>query len=231
MNVDSNSEWTVTGNSSLYSLRLEKGATIKAPENKSIEIYVNAAMSSKDRFYDWATGTKVDTLDPGKTYTGVVILVKDAGAGQGNITSTVPASSQIQAINQKLTVNDKESTLTTYEIGGDSYVKLRDLAMLLSGTNSEFGISYDNGTRVITVDTDKEYKPIGGELASQNSYDGSMVVSNQSLVIDGKIANVTSYNLAGNNYFRLSDIASYLGFDSKHDAQTSTILITTAGKE
>lgn len=231
MNVDSNSQWTVTGNSSLYSLCLEKGATIKAPADQSIEIYVNVEMNSEDEFYDWTTGTKVDSLDAGKTYTGVVILVNNAGEGVSKITAAAPAASQIQATTQKLTVNAKDTTLTSYEIGGDSYVKLRDLATLLSGTNSEFSISYDNGTRVITVDTGKLYVPVGGELAAQTSYDGSCVVSNQPLVVDGKTVNVKTYNISGNNYLRLSDISIYLDFNAEYDAQTGTILVTTAGED
>lgn len=75
MSLDSASRWTVTGDSSLNSLTVAPGAVIEAPAGHTLQIYVNCAMSGADEFYDWTTGTPVDSLAPG-AYTGVVILVK-----------------------------------------------------------------------------------------------------------------------------------------------------------
>ena len=75
MSVDASSAWTVTGDSSLYSLSVQKGATIEAPAGHELEIYVDCAMNGDDVFYDYTTGTQVSELSAGD-YTGVVILVK-----------------------------------------------------------------------------------------------------------------------------------------------------------
>ncbi len=75
MSLDETSAWTVTGNSSLYSLTLANGAVIEAPAGHTLEIYVGCDMSGADEFYDYTTGTQVTNLAPG-TYEGVVILVK-----------------------------------------------------------------------------------------------------------------------------------------------------------
>ena len=73
MTMDGDSSWTVTADSSLYSLELAEGAEIKAPEGKTLRIFVDADMDNSDLFFDYTTGTEVDSLAPG-TYTGVVIL-------------------------------------------------------------------------------------------------------------------------------------------------------------
>ena len=75
MSMDADSAWTVTGDSSLYSLKVADGAVIQAPAGRSLEIYVGCRMSGADEFYDYSTGTQVDSLGAGE-YTGVVILVK-----------------------------------------------------------------------------------------------------------------------------------------------------------
>ena len=75
MSLDSDSVWTVTGDSSLYSLSVADGAVIEAPEGSELEIYVDCEMDGADEFYDWTSGTQVDSLSAGE-YTGVVILVK-----------------------------------------------------------------------------------------------------------------------------------------------------------
>lgn len=75
LSLDADSAWTVTGDSSLYSLTVADGAQITAPAGHELEIYVDCAMNGSDVFYDHTTGTQVDSLGAGE-YTGVVILVK-----------------------------------------------------------------------------------------------------------------------------------------------------------
>lgn len=75
MSMDADSTWLVTGDSSLNTLSLEKGAKISAPAGHELEIYVDCDMNGGDVFYDYTTGTQVSELSAGE-YTGVVILVK-----------------------------------------------------------------------------------------------------------------------------------------------------------
>ncbi len=74
MSIDADSVWTVTGDSSLYSLTVEDGAVIEAADGQALSIYVDCDMNGGDTFYDYTTGTQVDSLPAGE-YTGVVILV------------------------------------------------------------------------------------------------------------------------------------------------------------
>ena len=76
MSIDADSVWNVTGTSSLYSLTVADPACIQG----DVEIYVDCALSNEDLFYDWTTGTKIDALEAGKTYEGVVILTGEAEA-------------------------------------------------------------------------------------------------------------------------------------------------------
>ena len=74
LSLDKDSVWNVTGDSSLYSLSLEDGAELVLPEGAAI--YVDVDMSNDDLGYDASTGTQVETLEHGVTYTGVVITVE-----------------------------------------------------------------------------------------------------------------------------------------------------------
>ncbi len=74
MSIDADSVWNVTGNSSLYSLTVEDSASIVG----DVEIYVDCELSNSDLFYDHTTGTKLDALEAGKTYEGVVILAAES---------------------------------------------------------------------------------------------------------------------------------------------------------
>jgi hypothetical protein len=76
MSLDGNSSWMVTGNSSLYSLTIAKGASVQAPKGYKITIYKDCKMDNNDMFYNYTTGTVVKALEPGTTYTGVAITVE-----------------------------------------------------------------------------------------------------------------------------------------------------------
>ncbi len=80
MSIDADSVWNVTGDSSLYSLTVADPASIQG----NVEIYVDCELSNEDLFYDWTSGTKIDELEAGKTYEGVVILVNADEAGEGS---------------------------------------------------------------------------------------------------------------------------------------------------
>ena len=49
-------------------------------------------------------------------------------------------------------VEGKEKPFTTYNIGGNNYFKLRDVAKVLN-----IGVGYDTATKVITIDTKVDY--------------------------------------------------------------------------
>jgi hypothetical protein len=74
MSIDGDSTWTVTGDSSLYSLDVAEGAVIEAAPGANIEIYVDCQLSNEDAVYDYTTGTLVSALTAG-SYSGVVIRV------------------------------------------------------------------------------------------------------------------------------------------------------------
>ena len=54
------------------------------------------------------------------------------------------------------------------------------------------------------------------------------VPSNQSVLINGVKADLTAYNLGGNNFFRLRDLGSALNFTVDYDDAIRTVKIITA---
>lgn len=67
---------------------------------------------------------------------------------------------------QSLTVDGKAITgAEIYAINGNNYFKLRDVAAMLNGTDTQFSVAYDGATNTITMVTGEAYTPVGGELA------------------------------------------------------------------
>ncbi|MBE6909970.1 MAG: carbohydrate-binding domain-containing protein [Ruminococcaceae bacterium] len=128
---------------------------------------------------------------------------------------------------QNLTVDGAAQNAEIYNINGSNYFKLRDIAMLLSGTGAQFSVDYDAASRTIIITTGRGYTPQGGELERGTDRSASCVRSAQTLVIDGRTVALTAYNLGGNNFFRLRELGAALGFGVDYDETTRTMLVTS----
>lgn len=88
LSLDENSVWNVTADSSLAALTLAEGAALTAPDGYELRIWVDVDMDNDDLTYDAATGTAIDELEAGVTYTGVVIelnaIASMAGGASGD---------------------------------------------------------------------------------------------------------------------------------------------------
>ncbi len=59
--------------------------------------------------------------------------------------------------NAKVLVDGKEISFTAYNIEGNNYFKLRDIAMAINGSWKNFNVGWDNATKTITIDTSVSY--------------------------------------------------------------------------
>jgi lysophospholipase L1-like esterase len=129
---------------------------------------------------------------------------------------------------QTIKVNGAEKAFEVYNIDGSNYFKLRDIAFALNGTKSQFSVSYDEAKKVISCTTGAAYTAVGGELAAGTDKSGTAAPSTQGLMINGKDANMTAFNIGGSNFIKLRDMGTELGFTVGYDESTKTVLIDSA---
>jgi exopolysaccharide biosynthesis protein len=125
-------------------------------------------------------------------------------------------------------VDGKKIGLDAYNIENSNYFKLRDIAMILSNTSKCFDVQWDNEKNAITLVKNKEYTTVGGELTvSQVKNSKNAYVTNSDIYLQSNRINLKAYNIENNNYFKLRDIAEYIGFEVIWDSATNSILINT----
>lgn len=146
------------------------------------------------------------------------------------IAAPYASAANVVASPQNLSVDGVDADCDKYNIDGSNYFKLRDLAQLLSKTDSRFSISFDEQSNAVAVVSGKEYIPVGGELARGQDQSKTAVVSKQSVLIDGKaVDGLSIYNIGGNNYFKLRDLGNALGFTVDYDADSNTAIVLSKG--
>lgn len=156
---------------------------------------------------------------------------------EGNASST-PAAETIFAkyTNSTVMVNGVNVEFEAYNINGNNYFKLRDLAMALNGTEASFSVEWSEADNSIVVErgsymggVSEAYVPVGGELVKGDGQDKMAYVSAQNLLapMDGGFPGFTAYNINGNNYFKLRDIGELFEFEVDWDGANNCVIIDT----
>lgn len=121
-------------------------------------------------------------------------------------------------------VGQAEVKPTAFLIEGENYIKLRDLAQALSGTEKAFSVDYDIETQMILLERGGEYVPLGTELAGLcDAAARQMKASTQKIALDGAPLEIAAYGIDGVNYVKLRDLARMLDCGVTYDSATKTV--------
>lgn len=186
------------------------------------EQYVNCYnfMIAKDSDGSESTPTKEETKEPEK-----------------ETPSKQEPASTATANGKKLEVkvNGKDVIFEAYEINGNNYMKLRDVAQALTDTDKHFNVTWDNEKKVINLLSATAYDSVGGELPLNKEQNAAFSPKTQTaalntsmICVDGKEVSLTAYNIGGNNYFKLRDIANTFDFGITYDSETKAVGVDTS---
>lgn len=128
-----------------------------------------------------------------------------------------------------LTIDGKMTTVSSYNIEGLNYFRLRDLATILADTDAEFNVGYDDSQRLITVESGTPLDG-GGSLIQLDRSDIA-VKNNMTVMVDGRYVTPTAYNIDGFTYFKLRDLGEILNFGVAWDEASWSMVITTEEAE
>ncbi len=126
----------------------------------------------------------------------------------------------------KVLVNGQKVGLNAYNISGNNYFKLRDLAYALNGTEKQFDVGWDAANNAISLTTGIAYTGAGGESASQTAVAKTAIPSSSKIFVDGKELQLVAYTIDNSSYFKLQDIGEAIGFSVFFDSAQNTILIS-----
>ncbi|MDL2288199.1 copper amine oxidase N-terminal domain-containing protein [Oscillospiraceae bacterium OttesenSCG-928-F05] len=153
--------------------------------------------------------------------------------GEANTTPTPPAPTQTppalvaKPIASTVLVNGSNVAFDAYNIGGNNYFKLRDLAYILSGTEKQFDVGWDGVNNAISLTSGVAYTAVGGEMEGKGSGDKTPTATTSKIYLNGKQVTFTAYNIEGNNYFKLRDVGQAFDFNVSWDGANNTIVIAT----
>ena len=125
-------------------------------------------------------------------------------------------------------VNGQNVAFDAYEINGNNYFKLRDLAYTLNGTEKQFAVGWDGAANAISLASGQPYTTVGGEMTGKGGGTKTPTPTSSKILLDGEEVSFTAYVIEGNNYFKLRDIGAAFNFGIDWDGTKNTIVIDTS---
>ncbi len=150
-------------------------------------------------------------------------LIKQArGVYTSGLRLEARASEEIVSFN-----GQKIDGLEIYNIDGDNYYKLRDVAKLFENTDARFSVDWDNARKTVSIKKEEAYTANNLELQGSNSRDKTAFISYARTEIDDRQVILDSYFINGQHYYKIEDLANLLGFNEYWNPDTGTMEITT----
>lgn len=134
---------------------------------------------------------------------------------------------------QKVSVNGGEpQTLFAYNSSGFNYIRIRDLAKLLNGTDSRFDVEYDEETFTVNIIPGKPYTPDGTAMEEIPEVEtaGQKASGTSALLYDGKAVSAGgAMFINGWNCYLIRGLAEtgVLGITVDYDEENDVVLIFT----
>lgn len=142
-----------------------------------------------------------------------------ASAGAADLTATKSAHT--------VEVDGAIQNISAYMIGGNNYFKLRDIAVMVDGSQKQFEVSWSEAEQCISLISGQGYTAVGGELEPLPDRAQSAEYSTASIIKDGEAIFLNGYNINDNNYYKLRDVAYAFDFGVEWDEAAQTIVVDT----
>jgi len=123
----------------------------------------------------------------------------------------------------KVLVSGHHVAFDSYNINDSNYFKLRDIAYMLNGSEKQFNVLWNSSSNTIIITSGVPYAIVGGEMARRGTGNQDAKPISSMILLDGKAVDLTAYNINDNNYIKLRDMGTALGFGVLWDAANSTI--------
>ena len=154
-------------------------------------------------------------------------VILSTGLALALIASAGAVSTTATPSTHKVYVDGEKANVAAYEINGNNFFKLRDIAAILNGTDAQFEVTWNGAENRIDLTDDKAYTTVGGELETIPAGTQTANLSTAWVYQDGRPASLTGFEINGNNNYKLRDVADAFDFNVTWDGENQRVDIIT----
>lgn len=126
----------------------------------------------------------------------------------------------------QVSVNGTSTSLPAYNIDGNNYVRVRDVAFLLKDTASGFDVQWNESLQRVELSSFTPYTPIGTENKPLAAGQRTVKSIAKPTAADGSLHMVAAYNIDNYTYYKLRSLGDLCGFvvDWNETSQTVEVI-------
>ena len=142
-------------------------------------------------------------------------------------TAFADGAKEMKAVNssQKITLDKEAVEVAAYNIAGSNYLKLRDVAAIMSGKKKQFNIDYNAERKLVIVETGKPYTKLESDLKPIKEASAKAILSEKEIILNGDDEDIDTAFINESNYVKLRDIAKIANFYVGYDEPTQTVIL------
>lgn len=126
---------------------------------------------------------------------------------------------------QKITLDKEAVEVAAYNIAGSNYLKLRDVAAIMTGKKKQFNIDYNAERKLIVVETGKPYTKLESDLKPIKEASAKAILSEKEIILNGEDEDIDTAFINETNYVKLRDIAKIANFYVGYDEASQTVIL------
>ena len=130
---------------------------------------------------------------------------------------------------QEVYLDGEKVDLGAYLINQRNYVKLRDVAALLTATDAKFNVGFENKKVVIT--TGETYEKLDTDLVELPEGKVEALMGEQAFIFNGEEKMVKTALINQNNYLQLRELGELIGFGVHYNEETRAIELSSKVEE
>ena len=130
---------------------------------------------------------------------------------------------------QEVYLDGGKVDLGAYLINQRNYVKLRDVAALLTATDAKFNVGFENKKVVIT--TGETYEKLDTDLVELPEGKVEALMGEQAFIFNGEEKMVKTALINQNNYLQLRELGELIGFGVHYNKETRNIELSSKVEE
>lgn len=157
---------------------------------------------------------------------GLLALPRYGISMDKSVAELLPEKATAKASEVAVILDGKQTTLPSYKINGNNYVRVRDVAELLVDMNYGFNVVWNESLSCVELYANQAYEPLGTECCALKSAQMTVAALTNATVVDGTKRMMAAYRIDGNTFYKLRSLADACDFTVIWDEDTSRVVIS-----
>lgn len=141
-----------------------------------------------------------------------------------------PVKAEGEKTFQEVYLDGGKVDLGAYLINQRNYVKLRDVAAILTATDAKFNVDFNEDKKVVII-TGQEYEKLDTDLVELPEGKVEAEMGEQAFIFNGEEKMVKTALINQNNYLQLRELGELIGFGVHYNKETKAIELSSKVEE